>query len=82
MSSRRMCGASATGGGVIGLAVAVDLLAAFLTFVSRAASGLAVCFSAGFAIFLAEVLTAFTEVVVTLVAADWLVFFAGIDPYL
>jgi hypothetical protein len=31
---------------------------------------------------LAKVLTAFTEVAVTLVAAGWLVFFAGIEPYL
>jgi hypothetical protein len=65
------------------LGVGVDLLAAFLTVVARAAFGLAVCFTAGFAIFLAEVLTAFAEVVVTLVAVDCLVFFfAGIESYL
>ena len=82
MSSRGMCGAFDAGGGVVGLEVAVDLLAAFLAFVSRAAVGLAVSCSAGFAIFLAEVLTVFTEVVSTLVAADSLVFFAGIGTHL
>ena len=66
---------------MVGLGVAVDLLAAFLTVVARAAFGLAVCFSAGFAIFLAEVFTAFAEGGVTLVAADCLVFFAGIERH-
>ena len=82
MSSRGMCGALDAGGGVVVLGVAVVLLAAFLTFVSRAAVVVAVSCLAGFAIFLAGVLTAFDEVAFTLVAVDWLVFFAGIGAYL
>jgi hypothetical protein len=83
MSSRGICGALDAGGGVVVvLGVAVDLLAGFLTFVSRAAVVFAVSCLAGFAIFLAGALTAFDEVASTLVAVDWLVFFAGIGAYL
>ena len=82
MSSRRMCGALDAEGVVFALGVAVDLLGAFLTFASRAAVGSAVSCSAGFAIFLAEVLTVFTEVVFTLGAAGLLVVFAGIEAHL
>ena len=82
MSSRGMCWSLDAGGGVVVLGVAVGLLAAFLTFFSRAVIDVAVSCLAGFAIFLAGVLTAFDEVAFTLVAVDWLVFFAGIGVYL
>ncbi len=64
------------------LETAVDRVAAFLTFVGVTTADLGVSFLAGFAIFFAGVLTAFTELAFTLVAVDWLVFFAGIGAYL
>jgi len=83
MSSRGMCRSLDAGGGVVVVFwVDIDLLAGFLTFFSRAAVVFAVSCLAGFAILLAGALTAFDEVAFTLVAVDWLVFFAGIGAYL
>ena len=83
MSSRGMCRSLDAGEGVVVVfGVDIDLLAGFLTFISRAAVVFAVSCLAGFAIFLAGALTAFDELAFTLVAVDWLVFFAGIGAYL